>query len=83
MVLVDVFRSERPDKTVGRQIDGWGQSETGMAEIVEHLTQRGDLVVDPFMGAGTTGVVCRELGRRFVGCDIDADAVAAARERLA
>lgn len=83
MMLVDVFKSERPNKEIAGQIDGWGQSESGMADIVEHLTQPGDLVVDPFMGTGTTGVACRELGRRFIGCDNDADAVAAARRRLA
>ena len=31
----------------------------------------GDLVVDPFLGSGTTGVTCVNLGGRFIGCDID------------
>lgn len=79
----DVFTSDRGDKDLGRQIDGWTQSETGMADIVAHVTRPGDLVVDPFLGAATTAVVCRELGRGFVGCDIDPDAVAVGRERLA
>jgi DNA modification methylase len=39
-------------------------------------------VVDPCLGGGTTAIVCRDLGRRFVGCDIDADAVLTAQERL-
>lgn len=30
----------------------------------------GDIVLDPFCGSGTTGIVCRELGRRFVGLDL-------------
>lgn len=29
----------------------------------------GDIVLDPFMGSGTVGVVCRETGREFLGCD--------------
>jgi site-specific DNA-methyltransferase (adenine-specific) len=29
-----------------------------------------DLILDPFMGSGTTGRVCDDLGRRFVGYDI-------------
>lgn len=41
------------------------------------------LVVDPFVGSGTTAAVCQRLGRRFVGCDVDAVAVATARRRLA
>jgi hypothetical protein len=81
-VPYDVFRSDRPDKAVAGEVHGWGQSESGMADIIERLTKPGELVVDPFLGAGTTAVVCHDLGRRFVGCDIDADAVAASRERL-
>jgi 16S rRNA G966 N2-methylase RsmD len=68
---------------VDKAFHHWGQSESGIAEQVERFTQRGALVVDPFLGGGTTAVVCRDLGRRFVGCDIDAAHVATARERVA
>lgn len=78
-VTTDVFRSTGDDKQHHR----WGQNEDGIAALVEAFTSPGDLVVDPFLGGGTTAVVCRELGRRFVGCDIDAAAVSATRERLA
>lgn len=74
----DVFGASSVDK---RHHD-WGQSEAGMAEIVERLTEPGELVVDPCLGAGTTAVVCKELGRRVIGCDIDAAALATARKRL-
>jgi hypothetical protein len=74
----DVFRSAAPDKAR----HDWGQSESGTAELVERFTAPGALVVDPFLGAGTTALVCRDLGRRFIGCDIDAAAVHTARERL-
>tara|TARA_B110000046_G_scaffold13068_1_gene12850 strand:+ start:153 stop:359 length:207 start_codon:yes stop_codon:yes gene_type:complete len=33
-------------------------------------TDEGDLVLDPFMGSGTTGVVSISIGRRFVGVDV-------------
>lgn len=49
----------------------WGQSESGMADLLDRLTQPGDLVCDPFLGGGTTAVVAHQLGRRFIGCDID------------
>ncbi|MEM6280560.1 MAG: site-specific DNA-methyltransferase [Chloroflexota bacterium] len=41
-----------------------------------------DLIYDPFMGAGTTAVVARQLGRQFIGCDVNPDYVAMARHRL-
>lgn len=43
----------------------------------------GGLVLDPFMGSGTTGQVAIELGRRFVGCEINPDYIDLARQRLA
>lgn len=67
---------------VDKRFHHWGQSESGIAEMVERFTEQGALVVDPFLGGGTTAVVCRDLGRRFIGCDIDAAAVATTRERL-
>ena len=38
--------------------------------IVAH-SKEGDLVLDPFNGSGTTGIACVELGRRYVGIDIE------------
>jgi hypothetical protein len=78
-ITQDVFQSRADDK----QHHKWGQSESGMADIVSRLTNPGELVVDPFLGGGTTAVVCRDLGRRFVGCDIDPQAITTTLERLA
>lgn len=78
-LTTDVFRSTGDDK----KHHHWGQNENGIAALVEAFTEPGELVVDPFMGGGTTAVVCKALGRRFVGCDVDSDAVQTTRERLA
>lgn len=42
----------------------------------------GGVVLDPFMGSGTTGVVAQRLGRRFVGIDINLDYCRMAAERI-
>ena len=61
----------------------WGQDYGAFHTIVERLTQRGQTVVDPFMGAGTTLLAAHALGRNTIGCDIDAEHVNRTRERLA
>jgi adenine-specific DNA-methyltransferase len=50
--------------------------------LVKALTKRNDLVVDPFMGSGSTAVAAGLEGRRFVGCDIDSRYLEIARGRL-
>ena len=50
--------------------------------LIELYTFEGDLVVDPFMGSGSTGVAAVQTGRRFAGYDTDAAYAAAALERI-
>jgi site-specific DNA-methyltransferase (adenine-specific) len=66
-----------------KRFHGWGQSESGMADLVERLTKPGQLICDPFLGGGTTAVVALALGRRFVGCDINSEHVEQAKRRVA
>lgn len=77
----DVVKSDVNDND--KRFHGWGQSESGMAHLVEALTKPGDLVCDPFLGAGTTAVVALTRGRKFIGCDIDADCVKTSQGRVA
>jgi site-specific DNA-methyltransferase (adenine-specific) len=41
--------------------------EAYMERVTRACSNEGDLVVDPFLGSGTTGVIARELDRRFIG----------------
>lgn len=43
----------------------------------------GDVVLDPFMGSGTTGVVAKKLGRNFIGIDLNKEYVEIAEKRIA
>lgn len=43
--------------------------EVYLERVIRACSNEGDLVMDPFLGSGTTGVVARELGRRFLGCE--------------
>lgn len=54
-----------------------------MRELVTLFTNPGDIVFDPFMGSGSTGVACLELGRRFIGVERDPTYYATACKRLA
>ena len=49
------------------------------AELILKHSNPGDLVIDPFLGAGTTALAALANDRRFQGCDIDPDYVEAAR----
>lgn len=45
-------------------------------------TNEGDVVADYYLGSGTTAVVCKELNRNFIGCDINPKAIEITKNRL-
>ena len=53
-----------------------------LERIVLMTTDPGDLILDPFLGTGTTAIAARALGRRFVGIELDEEYVAAAHQKL-
>ncbi len=49
--------------------------------VVKH-SRPGDLVIDPFVGSGTTAIAAVTNGRRFAGCDLDGDYISTAKVRV-
>lgn len=45
-------------------------------------SETNQLVLDPFMGSGTTGVACKELGRSFIGIELDKNYFEIAKQRI-
>ena len=78
--LGDVSKSDVNDND--KRFHYWGQSISGMIDLVERCTNAGDLILDPFCGGGTTGVAALLSNRMFIGSDIDADVIDVTRERL-
>lgn len=53
-----------------------------IAEFIADSADIGALVLDPFMGSGTTGVACMQTGRRFIGIEIDPGYFEIAKRRI-
>lgn len=66
----DVVRGTRD-----KDFHDWQQDEDAPRQYIPAYTFEGDIVLDPFVGGGTTIAVCKETARHFIGFDVDADAV--------
>jgi DNA methylase len=77
--LYDVIRSADADKASHE----WGQNIDGFRQLVRAFSNAGETVCDPFVGGGTTAIAALAEHRKFVGCDVDEQAVATTLSRLA
>jgi len=66
----------------GTKLHSTQKPESILRMVVEASTNPGDLVLDPFVGSGTTAAVCKKLGRRCIGIDVSEEYVQIAQERL-
>jgi len=79
----DVFYgAKKTEDGLEKEHHHWQQSLGGFIDIVQRFTEPGDLVLDPFLGSGTTGVACLHLNRQFIGCDVDPSAITIATRRM-
>jgi hypothetical protein len=56
--------------------------EALLRRVIVSTTNEGDVVLDPFMGSGTTGAVAKKLGRKFIGIERDKNYVKIATDRI-
>jgi site-specific DNA-methyltransferase (adenine-specific) len=65
--LVNLYDGDERSK----QYHKWGQGSNFPRKIISKLTNEGDVILDPFVGGGTTAKVCKELNREFIGFEIN------------
>ena len=56
--------------------------EALMYRIILSSTNKGDIILDPFLGSGTTAVVAKKLQRNFIGIEQDKEYISLAKKRL-
>lgn len=60
----------------------WQKPLALMDRLLAPFTDEGDIILDPFMGSGTTGVWCRQNNRQFIGIEKDPEIFALAEQRI-
>jgi modification methylase len=74
--------NERLRDQAGGKVHPTQKPEALLHRVILSCTQRGDVILDPFLGSGTTAAVAKRLGRHFVGIERDPTYAAAARDRI-
>ncbi|HMP56817.1 MAG TPA: site-specific DNA-methyltransferase [Novosphingobium sp.] len=69
-------------KKDGHKVHPTQKPEALLYRVMLATTNKGDVVLDPFFGTGTTGAVARRLGREWIGCEREAAYREAALERI-
>ncbi len=83
-VLSDIDYYEDVLQGTGREKDGheWQQSLGESEQLIKMFSKEGELVVDPFVGSGTTALAAQNTGRSFLVYDVDELAIKTTLRRL-
>lgn len=74
-------RERLKDKN-NKKVHNTQKPEELLYRIILSSSKPGDLVLDPFFGTGTTGAICKKLGRRFIGIEKDPNYLKEAKKRI-
>ena len=66
----------------GEKAHSTQKPEELLYRIILSSSDVGDIVLDPFMGSGTTGAVAKRLGRKFIGIELDNEFFNIAEDRI-
>ena len=70
------------DRNLGPRIHPTQKPTKLMRMIVQDFSEIGDVVFDPFMGGGSTGIACKQTGRDFIGIEIEKQYFDEAKKRI-
>ncbi|MGQ0590149.1 MAG: site-specific DNA-methyltransferase, partial [Sphingosinicella sp.] len=81
--VIPICAGAEREKTEGVKSHPTQKPEALLYRVLLACTNKGDVVLDPFFGTGTTGAVARRLGREWIGIERESRYIKVARERIA
>ena len=70
------------DNIIGNKVHPTEKPIALMQFYIENSSKEGDIVLDPFMGCGSTGVACMNTNRKFIGIELDENYFKISKERI-
>ena len=79
--ILDVPNKKTKDEN-GKNLHDTEKPVKLMEILIDNSSKEGEVVLDPFMGIGSTGIACKNLGRRFIGIELDQEYYKIAKDRI-
>lgn len=78
----DKYQRPKFVKSIDKGFHPTQKSLSLMEDLLMIHSNKGDIIVDPFMGSGTTGLACKNLNRSFIGIEMDENYFNIAKNRI-